>query len=315
MRWRLSIVASHWQELASAMQFETVRGRVKKIPSNTTVGFIFTGQGAQWFAMGRELMSISSRFSDSLSISKTILRELGASWDLIQELSLSENESRINQSEVAQPATTALQIALVDLLLSIGVYPQAVVGHSSGEIAAAYAAGFLSQATALRISYHRSFISQICKKLIPTAGAMLVIGLTESQVLEHTSILRQAIVCIACVNSPVSTTVAGDEPAILELKKNPDRLSIFNRKLNVDTAYHSHHMQEVSNNYLDLLVGLQSEASQGNVTYFSTVTATEKVVQFESTYWVENLISKVRYRDALWEYRRVQQDISQNHAT
>ena len=311
MRWRLSIVATQWQELTSAMQPEAIRGRVKIASSRIKVTFIFTGQGAQWFAMGRELMSVSSPFNDSLSTSKTILQDLGAQWDLIHELSLNESASRIDRSEIAQPATTALQIALVDLLRSIQVYPQAVLGHSSGEIAAAYAAGYLSQVAALKISYQRSFISKYCKELIPVRGAMLVIGLGEDDVLKHIINLRQGTVSIACVNSPVSTTVSGDEPAVLELKESLDGLSIFSRKLNVDTAYHSYHMQTVSDGYISSLEGLQTKVSDQTIKFFSTVTGTEKTAHFGATYWVENLTSKVRYRDALSEYTRVQQDQAQ----
>ena len=302
MQWRLSIVATHPQELISAMQPERIRDRGRQVSSNVQLAFTFTGQGAQWFAMGRDLLSVRSQFSFSLSTSNAILKDIGAPWDLLHELSLTETASRINQSEIAQPATTALQIALVDLLRSIGIQPQVVLGHSSGEIGAAYAAGSLSQTAALKISYYRGLVSSKCKESISMPGAMLAVGLGEDDVSKHITKIKSGIICVACVNSSTSTTISGDEPAILELKASLDHLSIFNRKLNVQTAYHSHHMQQISAEYLHSLVGLEQGAPPGSVKFISSVTAMDKTTDFGPAYWVENLVSKVRYSDAVKVY-------------
>lgn len=308
MKYRLSIVANSYQGLLSALKQTTVNDWAKRTPHSPQVGFIFTGQGAQWYAMGRELISTHSRFRDSILKSSAILQDHGAPWYLIDELFLDETESRINESKIAQPATTALQIALVDLLSGVGVHPRVVLGHSSGEIAAAYAAGFLSQTTALRISYHRSFVTGNFHRAISVQGAMLAVGLGEQDVLAHLTKTKQDTVSIACVNSPTSTTISGDEPAILELKQLFDRLSIFNRKLNVDTAYHSHHMEQKSQDYFRALDGLQSNCPLKDIRFISTVTASEKTENFGPAYWVENLVSKVCYRDAIKEYFRMQRD-------
>lgn len=310
MHWRYSIFASSHEELMASLNQKTLR--VNKISSNIRIGFIFTGQGAQWSAMGRELIQTHSKFLESLVVSDKILQELGASWSLIDELLLDEKSSRINRSEIAQPASTALQIALTDLLTSIDIKPQMVMGHSSGEIAAAYAAGILTQATALRVSYCRSSVTKSCRRAVSTEGAMLAVGLGEDKVLPLLKKLREGIIDLACVNSPSSTTVSGDKPAILEFQDMLNRTSIFNRKLNVETAYHSHHMREVAHEYLQSLDRLETIAPPNDIIFMSTVEMAKKISDFGSAYWVHNLVSKVRFSGTLLEYCRLQLEESES---
>ena len=264
--------------------------------------FIFTGQGSQWHAMGRELIFKYSVFRDSLLQSDKILQDLGASWALMRELGRGEQDSRIHQSEIAQPSSTALQIALVDLLASFGVRPATVIGHSSGEIAAAYAADVLSHRTALRVSFSRSLLSTFCRQKIPSKGAMLAVGLGESQISPLLSQTRNGIVSLACVNSSTSTTVSGDEPAIVDLQGRLDDLGVFNRKLKVDTAYHSHHMHKVAHDYIHALGDVDTNTIDDQVTFISSVTGRQKDKDFGLDYWVKNLVSKVRFSNALEEY-------------
>lgn len=308
MPYRFSFVAEDNLELFSATAND-IDHQIRRIPPSIRIAFLFTGQGAQWYVMGRELMS-NSTFRESFTASSKILQDFGASWDLIYELSLDEAASSIMESRISQPATTALQIALVDFLSDVGIQPQAVLGHSSGEIAAAYAAGFLSHRMALKVSYCRSLISGLCRKLIPIRGAMLMVGLGEHDVSRYIAGLRSGVISIACINSPISTTVSGDEPAILELKSKLDSAAVMNRKLKVDIAYHSHHMQKISQEYLQLLANLRESTPANPIPYISTVTATEKTAKFDSSYWVKNLISTVRYSDAVKHYCQTQQDSS-----
>lgn len=147
--WRSAIVASGAHDLVEQLNL------AKSIKSSgvcpPAVTFIFTGQGAQWYAMGRELLPCTSVFRDSISTSSELLEHWGTSWSLHQELLKNDEHSRLSESELAQPATTAIQIALVDLLLHVGITPRRVCGHSSGEIGAAYAAGALSHESALKV--------------------------------------------------------------------------------------------------------------------------------------------------------------------
>jgi acyl transferase domain-containing protein len=146
---RAAIVAADAADLIEKL------GRVSitksKEPSNVQVTFVFTGQGAQWHAMGRELLATSAKFRDSILKSTEFLAAWGSEWNLLDELSRNEADSQLRISELAQPATTALQIALVDMLFDAGITPQAVCGHSSGEIGAGYACGALTHEAALKM--------------------------------------------------------------------------------------------------------------------------------------------------------------------
>ncbi|KAF6827006.1 Lovastatin diketide synthase LovF 12 [Colletotrichum musicola] len=182
MAWRSSCVASTKDDLLSAAGEATL---AKVAPSTRPVVFLFTGQGAQWYAMGRELFMTQGRFRDSIMKSEQILRKLGISWSLLDELRKDKDLSRIDKSEIAQPASIAVQIALVDLMHSLGVFPDAVLGHSSGEMGAAYAAGTLTHEQTLLLSDRRSLVSSWCDEDLETKGAMLAAGLGEKEVLPH----------------------------------------------------------------------------------------------------------------------------------
>lgn len=146
--YRRTIVTSTIEALAAELKLP---GPQKRSVSLAPVTFVFSGQGAQWHAMGLELMETSPVFRQSMLAMEDQLRHQGCEWSLTQELSKSPKHSRIGEAEIAQPATTAIQIALVDLLESFSIRPSRVVGHSSGEIAAAYAAGALSRENAIRM--------------------------------------------------------------------------------------------------------------------------------------------------------------------
>ena len=139
--------------------------------------FVFTGQGAQWARMGCELMQFH-QFTASMHRSQDILGRLGASWNLLQELGREAAVSRMNESEISQPATTALQIGIIDTLRSWNLIPDAVVGHSSGEIAAAYTAGLLTHEAALAVSYHRGSVTMKDKLVLENPAGMLAVGLS-----------------------------------------------------------------------------------------------------------------------------------------
>lgn len=308
MQWRHSFVADSFQDFMASLE-QTIDA--KKSMSDYRVGFVFTGQGGQWFAMGRDLMLKSSGYSKSLLRSDQLLRDLGATWSLIEELLRDESSSRINDSEISQPATTCLQIALVDLLNDLGIRPEMVLGHSSGEIAAAYAAGVFPQAVAIKISYCRSFVSNYCRLRVSSKGAMLAVGLGNEAVMPLIAKTRRGVVSVACLNSPSSTTVSGDEEGILELQETLNQLRIFNKKLKVDTAYHSHHMEKVAHDYMISLNRINAQVPRKNIRFMSSVTGLQKNTGFDQNYWVQNLTSKVYFHDALKEYCRTQAADSQ----
>ena len=293
MPWRCSIVADCCKDLAL---LESVSKRAEKAATKIDVTFLFTGQGAQWYAMGRDLIFSRSGFRDSMYRSCKILTDLGAPWNLVEELLRGKDTTRIQQSDIAQPSTTAIQIALVDLFRHLGIVPSSVLGHSSGEIAAAYAAGALTQAGALRISFERGNLFKGVRK---SKGAMLAVGLGEEDAAKQIADFSEGTICIACINGPNSTTISGDEDTIVQLKSSLDDQSVFNRRLDVGVAYHSPHMQEVAGEYLSSLRGVEHTDTSASVRFYSTVTAAENLSDFAPPYWVQNLVSKVRYKDAL----------------
>jgi acyl transferase domain-containing protein len=150
LSWRFSTVASTGEELTSELTH--VDSLKSKVGSFVHIAFVFTGQGAQWHGMGRELISESEVFERSIIKSDKLLNSFGCAWSLVEELSKNEKHTRLSEAELSQPATTAIQIALVDFYDNLDIKPSRVIGHSSGEIAAAYAAGALNHEAAIEMS-------------------------------------------------------------------------------------------------------------------------------------------------------------------
>lgn len=296
MHFRFSAAAASHGDL---MNLLSQKPRITKVSGSFRSVFLFTGQGAQWFAMGRELTASQKTFKESMQRSDKILRDLGADWGLLDELCKDEENSRVGMAEISQPSTTAIQIAVVDLLKTWNIIPNIVLGHSSGEIAAAYAAEALDHKTALEVSYRRGFMSQACARVLSSKGAMMAVGLGENEVEQYINRTRTGLVSVACINSPVSTTISGDESAIDELKLILDEASIFNRKLKVDTAYHSHHMKKVAAEYLQSIEHIKAVAPNPSVKFYSSVIVGEKNNNFGAKYWVDNLVSPVRFGNVL----------------
>ncbi|KAI8309179.1 Highly reducing polyketide synthase FUM1 [Colletotrichum sp. SAR11_59] len=265
---------------------------------NAGIAFVFTGQGAQWARMGSHLLKTSREFLQDIremdAALKSLPKDHRPSWDIRGELMRSEAMSRLGEAEYAQPICTALQVALVRHLARYRVVPKAVVGHSSGEIAAAYAAGVLTLKEAIIVAYYRGFTAKRLKK----QGAMAAIGLGRDQVTPFLA----AGVTIACENSNSSITLSGDvEPlegvcnAIKEAK--PDALV---RLLKVDKAYHSHHMRVVGAEYQALLKPYLSPNAP-KIPFFSSVSLQrlERPSDFGPDYWQRNLESPVLFRQAV----------------
>ncbi|KAL4900464.1 hypothetical protein BDW74DRAFT_188294 [Aspergillus multicolor] len=300
LAYRRSIVAFTTDELLA--ELDKSPGPSKRIVSSAAapVTFVFSGQGAQWYAMGLELIQSSQFFQKSIAAMDHVLHCQGCSWNLVEELSRSAEDSRIGEAEIAQPATTAIQVALVDLLEGFSIRPSRVVGHSSGEIAAAYAAGALSREDAILIAYQRGVASARAKKVADVPGAMMAVSLSET---EATRYIEQhspnGAVVVACVNSPLSVTLSGDEPAIDGLKEVLDIDGIFARKLRVDTAYHSHHMHRVAKGYQEAIGSIEYSGVSDGVTFYSSVAGAIKSTDFGSDYWTANLVSQVKFSQAL----------------
>lgn len=296
--WRASFPADSISNLIDCLSTENIKfsNASKKI----SLGFVFTGQGAQWHAMGRELISAYPVFRESLIRADGCLKELGASWSLMDELARDVDASQVGNALLSQPLCTAIQIALVDLLSYWNVKPASVTGHSSGEIAAAYAASVLTQDSALAIAYYRGVAATEIKRVKSTrAGAMLAVGMSAEETEAFISNIKGGAVNVACINSPVSVTVSGDESGIDELLGNIKEKGSFARKLAVDTAYHSHHMKYVAQSYLEALGNILNRNPR-EVEFYSSVTGEWiETSKLGAKYWVANLVSPVQFSKSL----------------
>ncbi|KAE8150558.1 hypothetical protein BDV25DRAFT_172048 [Aspergillus avenaceus] len=273
-----------------------------------SIAFIFTGQGAQYARMGLGLLQYPI-FELSLRTSDQNFASFGANWSIQDALC---REKDIHLPQFSQPLCTALQIALVDLLRSFGISPAAVVGHSSGEIAAAYAIGALSQRSACKVAY---FKGQLVGKLAATTaipGAMVAINLAEPEVpclLEKLSLANgERAVHLACVNSPTNVTLSGPVNSIRLVQNYLDQQGIFAKIVPTGVAYHSPAMRTIVTEYRALLDDLEpsstfvlTEPQSPACVMVSSVTGntvTGKLVMTPD-YWVDNIVSPVRFSNAV----------------
>ncbi|KAI0199868.1 hypothetical protein F4808DRAFT_471302 [Astrocystis sublimbata] len=305
--WKAYVVGSDGNEVMESLSSLPVQPiRMSQAPE---INFVFTGQGAQWANMGFELIERYPIFRESMVFAQECLRSFGADWFLLDELREAAHSTKIDSPQLAQPVCTAIQIALVDLLATLGIEPHAVVGHSSGEIAAAYAMGALSRASALRVAYYWGQVAMISMNTSIEKGAMLAVALSEADLKPHiTAVVGDGspeALSYGCVNSPQNTTITGIESYIDALSARLKARKVFNRKLTVPVAYHSSQMLEVADSYQAALIeSLQASVSNqctSSVKMVSSVTGevvTREILQ-NPEYWIENLVSKVRFSEAL----------------
>ncbi|CAG8888284.1 unnamed protein product [Penicillium egyptiacum] len=265
------------------------------------IGFVFTGQGGQWFAMGRELIQKSPLFKQTLQRCDKILGQLpdAPEWSVVEELLKSQATSRLGDTRFSQPLCTALQLALCTLLTQWGIEPTAVVGHSSGEMGAAYAAGILSFENALIAAYYRGlYMSSGPESSVK--GSMMAVGLTEEEARLEIEPYKGRI-AVAAINSPSSITLSGDEDAVVDLKRDLAARKVFARQLQVAQAFHSHHMFPLAPGYLQALekhTKFATLPSQRRM--FSSVTAEAAQPSLMGPqYWVDNMVGTVRFSEAL----------------
>ncbi|KAL8810346.1 MAG: hypothetical protein Q9200_002647 [Gallowayella weberi] len=267
------------------------------------LGFVMTGQGGQWFAMGRQLIQKSPLFRETLLRCDEILQRLPDSpgWSVVEELLRPKETSRLAETRFSQPICTALQLAILDLLTQWGIKPSAIVGHSSGEMAAAYAAGILSFENTIVAAYYRGlYMSNSVEGMESKPGSMMAVGMSEAEAVMELS-HYQGRIALAAINSPSTMTLSGDEDAITELKGKLTERKVFARQLQVAQAFHSHHMYPLAPGYQKALSGHSGfEAKAAKQRMFSSVTA--RVADpslMGASYWATNMTDTVRFSDAL----------------
>lgn len=310
LAWRLAVTADSATSLLTALTDPTTSTSAIRFGKATTpaAAFIFTGQGAQWFAMGRELLAYDVFRASVAEADRFIGSTLGSGFSVLEDLTQRDADTtKIDQPLYSQTLCTVLQVALVDLLASWNLAPKRVIGHSSGEIGAAYAAGALDRESAWKVAYYRGVVS--AKPAADNVrGAMMAIGCTADEVAPLIAQVNEKLgadgeLVIACYNSPHSLTISGDEAKVDALVEAASAKKLFARKLRVARAYHSRHMVPVSDEYRSLMGTLRAadKPSSSDVQVVSSVTggliATSEMTKAD--YWVQNLVSPVQFSQAL----------------
>ncbi|KAI2628557.1 hypothetical protein GGR54DRAFT_636275 [Hypoxylon sp. NC1633] len=325
--WKSYILASSYNELVERLESIPKPTRSSVAPN---LNFVFTGQGAQWATMGLGLLS-HPQSKDCLLQAERYFKSLGSDWSLMEELKRTDESSRLSSPALAQPVCTAIQVAVVELLASWGVHPQGVVGHSSGEIAAAFCAGAIDREAAWTIAYFRGALAaRLAAAPVGSKdrGAMISVQLSEAEIHPYLEELernaqQQGDVAVGCENSPSNLTLTGSETVIDFLKERFDSDGIFSRKLAIPVAYHSAHMEVIADEYLGHLQSIHrpQKSSQGKVKHsplmISSVTGNaislEQLSQPE--YWVRNLTSRVRFAEAVARLHSASPDVSLGNQT
>ena len=316
LAYRKSIIAINTEEairtieglLADSNTSDTgLTTRYSDTPKPSILG-VFTGQGAQWPRMGALLVESSPfaarRVAELQRTLSTLPESIRPDWTLYSQLRAGKS-SRLDEAAIAQPLCTAVQILLVDLLGAANIQLRAVVGHSSGEIGAAYAAGFLSAADAMRVSYYRGLCAKLARSPSGGKGAMMAVG-TSFEDAKRLCELEQFAgrIQVAARNSSDSITLSGDEEAIEEAVSVLKDEGKFARRLRVDTAYHSRHMLPCAAPYLaDFAKGGYTVADGNGTIWYSSVVEGGRIMTKEDIrdpqYWVDNMTSAVLFAPAI----------------
>ncbi|KAI1081559.1 hypothetical protein F5B20DRAFT_588591 [Whalleya microplaca] len=283
--WRTYAVLHTGDKTEERMGIKTTKA--VRTATERGLAFAFTGQGVQYSGMGLELLRYSV-FSKTLDDIGRIYKDLGAGWSIMNAI---RDETNINRPEYSQPLCTAIQIALVHLLRSMGVVPNMVIGHSSGEIVAA-------------VAYYRGKLAGKLKSTVEKPGAMISVNMSEEEAIDYIKTIQSHTdvpLHVACINSSTNCTLSGDENAIDHLKQKLDDEQIFAQKLNTGIAYHSPAMRAIEYEYNASIGALSSSQPDDMITMVSSVTGNliSHVELSQARYWVDNLVSPVRFLDAV----------------
>ncbi|MRH87970.1 SDR family NAD(P)-dependent oxidoreductase [Nocardia sp. SYP-A9097] len=305
-----SIVAAAWTRRAhhshrAAFEFEDpaeLRAKLQEFasgegtrPVRALVGaaarpvFVMSGMGPQWWAMGRELLTAEGEFA---RVAREVDAEFSAiaGWSILTEMLRPEEDSRATETEVAQPANFLLQVALVAELAALGVRPTALIGHSVGEVSAAYLSGMLSLHDALLVSYHRSRLQGT------TQGAMIAVGLSEQDAIA--AVPEGDQLWVAAVNSVTGVTLAGARDAVDRMHEKLSEQGVFARILNVAVAYHSALMDPILDELRIALAQLAPRSPQ--LPLYSTVHGKQvSGAEWDAEYWCRNVREPVRFADTI----------------
>ncbi len=302
--WKSFSVLSSNTDIRDDLPISKPRRSPQSIP---VLGFVFTGQGAQWHGMGRELL-ISPVFRDSITKSQRHLERLGWRISLLNFLNDPKSSQLLDRAQYSQIVTTCIQIAIADVFRWLELSPAAVVGHSSGEIAAAYYAGYLDHNSAIKVSYYRGLLSSTLEDDSGARHSMAAIGASAEDVRFEIAEFQKLFTCeslekftISCINSPQSVTVSGPTEPLSNLVEYFAKKQIFARLLKVRVGYHSPQMMRIASQYEEMMGNLSPSPSQRKTLMVSSTTG--KIIDqhdvCKPSYWVRNMVSTVDFVAAI----------------
>ncbi|KAL3481512.1 fatty acid synthase S-acetyltransferase [Aspergillus californicus] len=291
--WKVAITAKSARDLVSQLSQEQVRPRRSLCPPS--VAFVFNGQGSQWHRMGRELFEAYPVYAEIIRGADEHLVALNADFSLVEELFRDERDSSLSRPTVSQTACTSVQLALTAVLSSWGIHPQAVIGHSSGEIAAAHAAGIIDLRDAIALAYARGVAAESLSQVFPQLkGGMIVLNTTLKEAKGICGGVKDGQVSVACVNSAQSITISGCENGIREVERLAECRSLAHAKLKTTVAYHSHHIKLVADKYLSAIQDIQ--AIDSHIPFYSSTRGFRmNGASLQPSYWVDNFVSPVQF--------------------
>jgi myxalamid-type polyketide synthase MxaE and MxaD len=295
---KIAVIGNSRQELSIALQ-----AYLSREPDNSLIlpnpnansrklAFVFSGQGGQWIGMGKKLLFEEREFYTSVQKTDLIIQE-NFNWSLIEVLTDNHSSAIIEDIGIVQPAIFAIQVAISKLFQSWGIVPSAVIGHSMGEVAAAYMAGILSIEDAIKIICIRS----IALKTLSGKGSMLATELSYEQAQEKIKGAEREI-SIAAINGPSSTVLSGDSIVINDMLNKLQSDNIWCKLVKVDVASHSPQMDLLNPSLDKDLASISPKVP--NIPIYSTVTGSlGNELSFNAEYWIENLRKPVLFSDTI----------------
>lgn len=293
---RTSLVFGDRRELMDRLE-NILRGRAGPVagPSRPRVVFVFSGQGAGWWAVGEGLLRREARFRETVEQCDRALREC-ARWSLLERLT-EDAGADFEDMEFMQPAVFSVQVALSSLWDSWGICPDAVVGHSMGEIAAAHVAGVLSLEDAIRVVYHRGRLMQQALRASSARGGMAVVRFSMDDARQLVTEVEGHL-SIAAQNGPKLVILSGENEALDSALRSLKKKRIPARRLPVPGAGHGTHLEQVGMELIECLRDVRPVPA--SLPLYSTVTGGRTTGEsFTAEYWSRNLTEPVLFSGAL----------------
>uniref|UniRef100_UPI0005932BD4 type I polyketide synthase n=1 Tax=Nocardia paucivorans TaxID=114259 RepID=UPI0005932BD4 len=301
LEWRGAVVGRDIAELdagltalidptaAPELESVAVTGRA----AGRRVVFVFPGQGSQWLGMGAELLDSEPVFAESIAECEAALAPF-VEWSLTDVVRGAAGAASLDRVDVVQPALFAMLVSLARVWQARGVRPDAVVGHSQGEIAAAVVAGGLSMADGARVVALRS---RAVAEMLAGSGGMASVGLAASELAPRLAVYGDRL-SVAAVNAPGQTVVSGAADALDEFLAGCAAEGVWARRIPVDYASHSAAVERIRERVLTDLAPIRPRS--GSIPFFSTVTAEfVDTVGLDAEYWYRGLRSEVRFAEAI----------------